>query len=94
MHTTLPKWGTGGVTRQSLQAPLAHQARAPGSYPGGAGFETLAAHVKTSWQDRFKAWIADPETPENPTLEDAFREGFTQCMEWLSGQVREHGWGE
>ena len=44
---------------------------------------------QTNIIDRFNAWMADPDRPENPTLQDAFVEGFAQCMEWLSGQPRQ-----
>jgi hypothetical protein len=44
--------------------------------------------IKTNVIDRFKAWEADPDTPKNPTLHEAFVEGFTQAMEWISGGVR------
>lgn len=44
--------------------------------------------LKTNVIDRFKAWRADPDTPEDPTLHEAFVEGFTQAMEWISGGVR------
>lgn len=44
---------------------------------------------ETNITDRYEAWRADPETPAQPTLQDAFVEGFAQCMEWLSGQPRQ-----
>jgi len=45
--------------------------------------------VKTNVTDRFNAWMSDPDRAPDPTLLDAFAEGFAQCMEWLSGQPRE-----
>jgi hypothetical protein len=45
--------------------------------------------VNTNIADRFQAWISDPDTPPVPTLQDAFVEGFAQCMEWISGQPRQ-----
>lgn len=44
--------------------------------------------METSVIDRFNAWISDPDKPANPTLQDAFFEGFAQAMEWISGQPR------
>ena len=49
----------------------------------------LSALMKTDILDRFNAWIGDPDTPQEPTLQDAFTEGFAQAMEWISGQPRE-----
>lgn len=48
-----------------------------------------SAPVETNIPDRFNAWIGDPDTPPEPTLQDAFTEGFAQAMEWISGQPRE-----
>lgn len=48
-----------------------------------------SAAMNTNVVDRFNAWIADPETPPEPTLEDAFREGFVQSFEFVSGQLRQ-----
>ena len=45
--------------------------------------------MNTSTADRFNAWISDPDTPPEPTLQDAFTEGFTQAMEWISGEPRQ-----
>jgi hypothetical protein len=45
--------------------------------------------MNTNIPDRFNAWINDPESPAEPTLQDAFTEGFTQAMEWISGQPRQ-----
>jgi hypothetical protein len=45
--------------------------------------------METNIADRFSAWIADPDTPADPTLQDAFTEGFAQCMEMISGQPRQ-----
>jgi hypothetical protein len=36
---------------------------------------------QTNILDRFNAWINDPDTPADLTLQDAFVEGFAQCME-------------
>jgi hypothetical protein len=33
--------------------------------------------------------IGDPDTSPEPTLQDAFTEGFAQVMEWISGQPRQ-----
>jgi hypothetical protein len=44
---------------------------------------------KTNILDRYNPWRADPDTAAEPTLQDAFAEGFAQCMEWLSGQPRQ-----
>ncbi len=49
--------------------------------------------MNTSVIDRFNTWINDPDTPANPTVQDAFFEGFAQCMEWLSGQPRQRDAG-
>jgi hypothetical protein len=45
--------------------------------------------VKTDVIGRFHAWMADPDKKPDPTLLDAFAEGFMQAMEWISGQPRE-----
>ncbi len=45
--------------------------------------------MNTNIADRFNAWISDPDTSAEPTLQDAFTEGFTQAMEWISGQPRQ-----
>ncbi|HET9969798.1 MAG TPA: hypothetical protein VFQ68_16305 [Streptosporangiaceae bacterium] len=45
--------------------------------------------MKTNINDRFQAWISDPDTPRDSTLQDAFAERFAQCMEWLWGQPRQ-----
>lgn len=37
--------------------------------------------ITTNWKDRYFAWMQDPDRPENPTLLDAFLEGFTQAIE-------------
>ena len=50
--------------------------------------------MKTNIHDRFNAWISDPDTPAEPTLQDAFTEGFTQAFEFASGQLRERPDGE
>ena len=44
---------------------------------------------ETNIIDRYQAWRADPDSPAEPTLLEAFTEGFAQCMEWLSGQPRQ-----
>jgi len=49
--------------------------------------------MKTNIRDRFDAWISDPDTPAEPTLQDAFTEGFTQAFEFISGQPRERADG-
>ena len=49
--------------------------------------------MKTNIRDRFNAWISDPDTPAEPTLQDAFTEGFTQAFEFISGQPRERADG-
>jgi hypothetical protein len=43
--------------------------------------------METNIVDRFNAWVSDPDTPQEPTLLDAFAEGFAQAMEWISGQL-------
>jgi hypothetical protein len=45
--------------------------------------------MNTNIPDRFNAWISDPDTPAEPTLREAFSEGFTQAMEFISGQPRQ-----
>jgi hypothetical protein len=45
--------------------------------------------MDTNIADRFNAWISDPDTLVEPTLQDAFTEGFAQAMEWISGQPRQ-----
>ena len=49
--------------------------------------------MKTNIIDRFNTWVSDPETPSEPTLQDAFTEGFTQAFEFVSGQLRERSPG-
>jgi hypothetical protein len=45
--------------------------------------------METNIPDRFNAWMADPDRPQELTLMDAFAEGFAQAMEWISGQPRQ-----
>jgi hypothetical protein len=45
--------------------------------------------METSVIYRFNAWMADPDAKPDPTLLDAFAEGFAQAMEWISGQPRQ-----
>jgi hypothetical protein len=45
--------------------------------------------METNIVDRFNAWMSDPDRPQEPTLLDAFAEGFAQAMEWISGQPRQ-----
>jgi hypothetical protein len=52
------------------------------------------AAVKTNVIDRYNAWLADPDTEKDPTLLDAFSEGFAQAMEWISGQPRQRDTGD
>lgn len=79
--------------RQLARPPAATTDPAVVSGPGqAADLERLTlmrmSTKKTNVADRFAAWISDPGTPPEPTLQDAFTEGFAQCMEWLSGQPR------
>lgn len=45
--------------------------------------------MKTNIIDRYNAWQSDPDTPPEPTPQDAFVEGFAQAMEWISGEPRQ-----
>lgn len=45
--------------------------------------------METNIIDRYQAWMADPDRKQEPTLLDAFTEGFAQAMEWVSGQPRQ-----
>lgn len=45
--------------------------------------------METNIITRYTTWLQDPDTPQNPSLLDAFAEGFAQALEWLSGQPRE-----
>lgn len=44
--------------------------------------------MQTNVHDCFNAWMADPDKPADPTLLDAFVEGFAQAMEFISGEPR------
>lgn len=44
-----------------------------------------AAAIEPSVPERFRAWAGEWDSPGEPSLDDAFAEGFAQAMEWLFG---------
>lgn len=45
----------------------------------------------TNLPDRYRAWLADPSQADEPTLWDAFAEGFIQATELCHNRVANPG---
>lgn len=45
-----------------------------------------AQRIEPTVTDRFAAWMDDADAPEDPSLQDAFVEGFAQALEWTAAK--------